>query len=144
MRTADEIAGEVESFYRTYLEIYNREDVEGFTRCFAFPYGLISGERGLAVCASAADHQRGYRRTQELLKQRGWGRTALEAVRGWALADDLAMIMADVTRYKTDGAVLETGRYCYTLRRDGDQWKIVTICEVKAPFRGPGEHPRQR
>jgi hypothetical protein len=51
------------------------------------------------------------------------------------------MILSDVTRYKTDGSILEKVRALYMVRRD-DGWKIVTITEIKPPFLGPGDIPR--
>ena len=44
------------------------------------------------------------------------------------------MILSDVTRYKTDGSILEKVRACYMVRRDGDGWKIVTISELSRRF----------
>jgi len=58
-----------------------------------------------------------------------------------ALAEDLAMILADVTRHKADGSILEWVRACYTVRRDTKSWKIV-MSEVKPPFLGPGDLTR--
>jgi hypothetical protein len=76
------------------------------------------------------------------LKERGWARSDIDQLRTWPLAEDLAMILADVTRYKVDGSVLERVRACYTVRRDTRNWKIVTLCEIKPPFLGPGDLPR--
>jgi hypothetical protein len=60
----------------------------------------------------------------------------------WPMAEDLAMVLADGTRYKADGSMLEPVRSCYTVRRDTKNWKIVTISEVEPPFLGPGDLPR--
>jgi hypothetical protein len=58
------------------------------------------------------------------------------------MAENLEMVMADYSRYKSDGTILENGRACYTVRRDGKAWKIVALAEVKPPFLGPGDVPR--
>ncbi len=76
------------------------------------------------------------------LKERGWVRSSIDRLKTWALAEDLAMILADVTRHKADGSVLEQLRACYTVRRDAKGWKIVTLSEVKPPFLGPGDVAR--
>jgi len=76
------------------------------------------------------------------LKERGWARSAIDQLKAWPLADDLAMILADVSRYKADGSVLERVRACYTVRRDVNNWKIITLSEVKPPFLGPGDLTR--
>ena len=76
------------------------------------------------------------------LKERGSVRSAINQLKAWALAEDLAMILADVTRHKADGSILEWVRACYTVRRDTKGWKIVTLSEVKPPFLGPGDLTR--
>ena len=76
------------------------------------------------------------------LKERGWVRSDIDQLKAWALAEDLAMILADVTRHKADGSILERVRACYTVRRDAKGWKIVTLSEVKPPFLGPGDLAR--
>jgi len=70
------------------------------------------------------------------------GTLSHQPLKAWALAEDLAMILADVTRHKADGSILEWVRACYTVRRDTKGWKIVTLSEVKPPFLGPGDLTR--
>ncbi len=141
MPTAEEIARELESFYRHYIEVFNRED-ERFFDCFAHPYAAISGARGLAAVANDDDNRKGFRHTMTTLRERGWVRSGIDSIKTWALAENLGMIVSDVTRYKFDNSVLEHIRACYMVRRDGASWKIVTISEVKAPFLGPGDLAR--
>ncbi len=141
MRTSEEIARELESFYRHYIDVFNAED-DRFFDCFAPPYGVVSGERGLATIANDDDNRNSFRRAMTALKQRGWARSGIESIKAWALADNLGMILSDVTRSKTDGSLLEKVRACYMLRRDDTSWKIVTITEIKPPFLGPGDIPR--
>ena len=139
MRTAEEIARELERFYRHYIDVFNRED-DRFYDCFANPYAAVSGERGIVSIAN--DNRDSFARTMKTLKERGWIRSDIDRIKTWAMADSLGMILSDVTRYKTDGSVLEKIRACYMVRRDGTAWKIVTISEIKSPFLGPGDIPR--
>jgi len=76
------------------------------------------------------------------LKARGWVRGGIDRFTAWAFTDDLAMVLTDFTRYKADGSILDAGRACYTVRRQGKAWKMLTITEVKPPFLGPGNLPR--
>ena len=76
------------------------------------------------------------------LKGCGWVRSAIDRFHAWVLAENLGMIMGDYTRYRADNSILEQGRACYTVRRDGTLWKIVTLIEIKPPFLGPGDIPR--
>jgi hypothetical protein len=89
-----------------------------------------------------SDHRSGLSRLMLELQQRDWARSAIDLTKTWALADNLAMTLADFTRYKADGSVLEKARACYTARHDGKSWKIVAISEVKPPFLGPGNVAR--
>lgn len=141
MRSADEIAAELESFYRDYIEIFNRQDADQFVACFAHPYGVVSGGRGLFTIADDEGHRKTFLRSMTALKQRGWARSVIDTFKGWALAPDLAMIISDVTRYKSDDSVLERVRACYMLHRDAGAWKILTLTEIKPPFTGPGDIP---
>jgi hypothetical protein len=137
--TSDEIVRELETFYRHYIDVFNRED-DRFYDCFANPYAVISGERGIVTVGN--DNRDSFARTMKVLKEHGWQRSGIDRITAWALGEDLGMIMSDVTRYKIDGTVMQKIRACYTLRRDGDRWKIVTITEVKPPFLGPGDISR--
>lgn len=141
MPTSQEIARELEAFYRHYIEVFNRED-DAYFDCLASTYGMVSGERGLNVVTNDESHRAGFRRMMTALKERGWVRSGIDRIMAWALADNLAMIISDVTRYRANNAVLEKLRACYTVRRDGNSWKIVTIGEIKPPFLGPGDVPR--
>jgi ketosteroid isomerase-like protein len=142
MISAEEISRELEAFYQSYIAAFNREDIDAFTESFAYPYAWISGRHGLGQCATESDHQRSFGKIMADLKERGWVRSGIEHLKAWALAEDLAMILADATRYKADGSILERVRACYTVRRDAKGWKIVTLAEVKPPFLGPGDLPR--
>ncbi|HXD91547.1 MAG TPA: hypothetical protein VNU00_10870 [Candidatus Binataceae bacterium] len=142
MPASEEIGRELETFYKGYIDAFNREDVDHFSDCFALPYAWVTGERGLTTVANEGDHQSGFSRVMINLKERGWVRSAIDRFKAFVLADNLGMIVADYTRYKTDGSVLEAGRACYTLRRDGKSWKIVTVSEIKPPHLGPGDIPR--
>jgi ketosteroid isomerase-like protein len=142
MITTEEISRELEAFYQSYIAAFNREDIDAFTESFAYPYAWISGRHGLSQCATEGDHQRSFGKIMADLKERGWVRSNIDQLKVWALAEDLAMILADVTRHKADGSVLERVRACYTVRRDAKGWKIVTLSEVRPPFLGPGDVAR--
>lgn len=140
--TIDQIRKELETFYQSYIAAFNREDIDAFSATFDFPYAWVTGRHGLSQCASQSDHQRSFATIMTDLKQRGWARSGIDQLKTWPLAEDVAMILADVTRYKADGSVLERVRACYTLRRDAKDWKILTLSEVRPPFLGPGDLAR--
>jgi hypothetical protein len=138
----DEIERSLESFYRDYIDRFNTADVERFLEYFARPYVSISGERGVRVVPNDAGHVSGFRRVMDGLKERGWVRSEIVAIKAWALDDNLGMILSDVVRVRTDNSVLEEVRACYLVRRENQAWKIATITEVRPPHLGPGNVPR--
>jgi len=140
--TTEQLTKDLEDFYQSYIAAFNREDIDAFSEKFAFPYAWVTGRQGLSQCASEGEHQRNFARIMTELRERGWARSGVDRFKSWPMADDLAMILADVTRYRTDGSVLERVRACYTVRRDASSWKIVTLSEIRPPFLGPGDVPR--
>jgi hypothetical protein len=143
MATSEEICKEVEEFYKgSYAAAFSREDVVAISKSFGCPCAWISGQQGLGQVATETEVQRMLGNFLTDLKERGWVRSQLDQLKIWPLAEDLAMLLGDVTRYKADGSVLERVRGWYTVRRDAQNWKIVTISEVRPPFLGPGDLPR--
>jgi ketosteroid isomerase-like protein len=142
MTDANTIIREVETFYRAFIDGFNREDTDLYLRSFCYPNAILSGEHGMTINAKESDQQRFYQEVMSSIQSRGWDHTGIEHLQAWPFADTMAMLVADIARYKKDEAVLEKGRYYYTLRKDGSVWKILTLTEVKLPFSGPGERPR--
>jgi ketosteroid isomerase-like protein len=134
---ADSIVREVEAFYQAFIEGFNREDTDMYLRSFCYPNAMLSGERGMAINMKESDQQRFYQEVMASIQGRGWERTGIDRLQAWPLAANLSMLLADIVRYKKDDSILERGRYCYTVRKDGDAWKILTLAEVKPPFSGP-------
>src|SRR5262249_45262719 len=132
------IVSEVESFYRAFIDGFNREDTDMYLRSFGYPNAVLSGEQGLLVNAKESDQQRFYQQVMVSIQGRGGGPTEDGRLPGWRVAAPMVMLMTDISRYKGDGSVLEQGRYCYTVRKDASAWKILTLTEVKPPFSGPG------
>src|SRR5262245_52014111 len=113
MADADIMISEVQAFYQAYIDGFNREDADAFLGSFDYPHALLTGERGMLVTATASDQRRFYQQTMTALHGREWGRSGIDRLQIWPFADILAMIVADVTRYKKDGSVLEKVRACY-------------------------------
>lgn len=142
MPNGDEVAQELQTFYTGYIDAFNREDLDHFLDCFGIPYAWVTGEHGLTVTSSENDHQRGFSKLMIALKERGWTRSGIDLLKTWALGENLGMILADYTRYRADNSILEQGRACYTVRRDGKSWRIISLSEIKPGFRGPGDVAR--
>ncbi len=142
MADSDRIVREIEQFYARYIDGFNREDIDLFMSSFDLPFVILSGEQGATVVADEASQQRFYTQTMIAIQGRGWARSTVDLLKAWPLADNLATLMSDVTRYKKDGEILERLRAFYTVRNDGKSWKIVTLSMANAPYTGPGDIPR--
>lgn len=138
MTDAKTIIREIEAAYHHYIDVFNREDTVGFVGCYAHPHAMLSGELGMVVTTTEADHHRGYQRIMETLHKSGWGRSGIDRLQIFPFSESLAQLVADVTRYKKDGAILEKLRASYMFRRDGGAWKILSFGLIEAPFSGPG------
>ena len=127
MADANTIIHEVETAYQAYIALFNREDAAGFVNCFCYPHAVLTGEQGMLMTTTAADHQRFHAKIMTDLHGRGWGRSGIDHLQVWPLSDSLALLAADFSRYKTDGSVLEKGRAIYTLRDESGTWTILTL-----------------
>jgi ketosteroid isomerase-like protein len=143
MPDTEQMVREIEEFYRGYIDAFNREDIDLYLRMFDLPYVVVSGERAAVVVADEAARAKFYTRMMVGIRDRGWARSGIDLMRAWALGEKLALLLADVTRYRSDDSVIEALRACYTLRNDGKAWRIVALTEVRAPFTGPGDIPRR-
>ncbi|MHB2017060.1 MAG: DUF6841 family protein [Candidatus Xenobia bacterium] len=141
MASTQQILQDVESFYRQYIDAFNQQDIEGYARCFAIPYAFVRGG-GLALCTDDRELKVLCEQTFIGLRSRGWERSEAKQLRVWLLEKNHAMIVADVWRFKSDGDVLEQGRFGYTAQHDGRNWKILTIFPIAEPYLGPGDVPR--
>ncbi len=142
MASAEQLAAEMQSFYRQYIEVFNAEDLTVLAGLFSFPCALFGGRRGMNVMNDQEAFVRMMGKTKTTLKGQGWARTGIDMTHAWATAPDMGLLISDYTRYRDDGGVLLHGRACYTLRRDDAQWKIVSMMEIAQPFPGPGDVPR--
>ena len=139
MSDAATIIREVEDFYRAFIDGFNREDTDMYLRSFCYPNGMLSGENGMIVNAKESDQQRFYQELTYSDQSRGSDHTGVDTLQVFPLTEATALLVADITRYKKDNTALESGRrYCYTVRKDGGAWKILTLTAIKPPFIGPG------
>jgi ketosteroid isomerase-like protein len=131
---ADPIVSELEEFYRSYIERFNGKDLSAFLRVFAYPNAVLTGEQGLSVHAGEAEMATAFRQFMNALQARGWDHSRVNALQVHPLSDALALLVADYTRYRADGSVLEPGRACYMVRREEGGWKVLTLAEARPPY----------
>ena len=107
MPSTELLAAEMEAFYRHYIDIFNGDDLTGFAGLFSYPWGVVSGKRGMNVINDEAGFVRVFQKMKAGLKERGWARSAIDLLRAWPTADDTGLLMADYSRHRKDGSVLE-------------------------------------
>src|SRR4029078_13340675 len=112
-----------ESFYRAFLDGFNREDTDMYLRSFCYSNGILGGEQGLAINAKESDQQRFYQEVLSSIQGRGWDHTGGPQLQILPISEVVAFLVADISRYKKDNSILESGRYCYTVRKDRGVWK---------------------
>lgn len=138
MSDAATIVREVEAFYRGYIEGFNREDRGMYLRSFCYPNAVLRGEHGMTVHATDAEQRRYYEQLMVAIREEGWDHTDPGPLQVAPLTDSTAILIADITRCKKNNAPIEHARLCYTVRKDGGAWRILTLTDVKPPFTGPG------
>ena len=136
MSDAAAIVREVEAFYLGYIEVFNREDVGAYLNSFSYPNAVLRGPQGMAVHATAAEQQSYYQGLMAAIRAEGWHHTDAASLQVAPLTETTAMLLADITRCRKDSTLIEHGRMCYTVRKDGGAWRILTMADVKLPFDG--------
>lgn len=124
------IVSEVEGAYRHYVEAFNGRDAREIAELYDRPHAQVIGETGLSIVNDDADQQQWYEFVMAYLDDQGWGRTEIDEVWIWPLSHTLAQLVANVTRYRRDGSVLQRLRANYTLRRRDGTWKVVLTFPV--------------
>ena len=76
-----------------WAEVFNRED-DGFFVYYAPIFQIVSSNGGPI---SVTNDARFWADFMKALKQRGWVRSEVDRVKAWALADDLGMVIPDIT-----------------------------------------------
>jgi hypothetical protein len=133
----------VETSYEAYSDAFNRRDMATVLRYVSAPYVLTIGGNVPWVTDTPEKVSALFGKNLETMLGRGWARSDSKVKKVWALSEDHVLLLSDITRFKTDGTVLEKGRYLYSLRRGGPSWQITGVADIAPPFAGPGDLPRE-
>jgi len=136
MKTA--IVREVDAFYRSYIEAWNRRDPGEIAYYYDLPHVGLSGEHAPSLVSSDAEQEGWCREALHIYDAHGWEQIGIDRIQVWPFSTSLAQLTSDITRYGKDGSVLHQGRYSYMLRRRQDGWKVMAFAVVEEPFSGPG------
>ncbi len=121
-------ARELKSFYKAYIDIFNRGDPLAVNDCYAHPWNLVTQGRVVTIADKAA----GLSLFSDLfgrLRGEGWAASAIDAIEAYPAGADGGLIIVDYRRVRADGSLLEAGRGCYTMERAAGSWKFAGIVE---------------
>jgi ketosteroid isomerase-like protein len=142
MSDAAAVSHEAETCYTAYANHFNNKDMEGVCRYIAAPYVMLIGAHPTMIAPTPEAIRKQFDGALAGMVGRGWVRSDFKVVNVTPLSSDHALLLSDIIRYKADGSVLETGRYCYTIHRADPNWQITGVTDVAPPFTGPGNVPR--
>lgn len=124
MDTTAEIAT-LKKFYGTYLDRWNRKDLDALTDLFAFPMVVGGGGREPLTLPDAQAYLDRTRAIMADIESRGWARSVLDEIDVGLMAGDTAVLTVHYHRSREDGARIEGGTTNYLTRKIGGQWKLV-------------------
>ena len=143
--TSSGAEAEMEALYRTYIDIFNRQDSAALSRLLSFP-AAGTGSEPLQVYESPRDFQRMIEATWEHFKKQGWARSQVDTTRGALMAGDTGIVYITYSRFRGDGSLYERGSGYYVMRRIDGAWKIVGMFVPNSGSQGSGitgaAHPR--
>lgn len=142
MTDAATVIHEAETAYTAYANYFNARDMAGVCRYIAAPYVMTIGARPTMIAETAEKIRAQFDGAVADMIRRGWKRSDFRIVHVCPLSNDHALLVSDVVRYREDGTVLETGRYCYAIHRAEPMWQITGVTNIEPPYLGPGDVPR--
>ena len=142
MSDVETVSHEAETCYTAYANHFNNKDMAGVCRYIAAPYVMVIGARPTMIADTPEKVRAQFDGALADMVRRGWMRSDFKVVNITPLSKDHALLVSDIVRYKADGSVMETGRYCYSIHRADPNWQITGVTDVEAPFTGPGNVPR--
>jgi hypothetical protein len=142
MTDAATVIHEAETAYTAYANSFNARDMAGVCRYIAAPYVMVIGARPTMIAETPEKIRVQFDGAVADMIRRGWARSDFKIVHTCPLSNDHALLVSDVIRYKADGSVMETGRYCYSIHRADPMWQITGVTDVEPPYLGPGDVAR--
>ena len=98
MADAEQLSAEMHAFYPRYIDSFNGDDAGAYVANFSFPCVLLGGKQAVIVVNGAGTWINMMTKTKEIMKSKGWARTAIEKTYAWPTAPDMGLLMADFLR----------------------------------------------
>ncbi|MET0657949.1 MAG: hypothetical protein ABW110_07310 [Steroidobacteraceae bacterium] len=122
---------EVEAAYRHYIDVFNQRNRAAFVACFESSHSQLIGPHPIALIT---DHDKFYKDLMEGLDEVQWGRSGIDRMEVVAYSNSLAQLIVDLTRYRTDGSVLERPYGIYMYRKKNGVWRVVSATATETPI----------
>ncbi|MCB2063711.1 MAG: DUF4440 domain-containing protein [Novosphingobium sp.] len=124
MSEADEIAA-LKALYTTYIDAWNRIDIDTYCSLFAFPMIVGGGGRVPDTVPDLAAWRARTKGNLDALAARGWTISVIDALHVGLMAGDTGVITVEYSRQAEDGSRIEGGTSNYLTRKLGGDWKMV-------------------
>ena len=115
----------MEALYRTYVETFNREDAGGVAKLLSYPAMMGGPGHPPMTIPDALAYQRLIEGTFQHFKAKGWVRSQIDRMDAVATAGDTGVLVANYSRYRRDGSMIESGNGHYVMRRSDGRWSII-------------------
>ena len=116
--------------FERYVDTFQSLDPKATLRHLHVP-AVVLDTRGPLVLSTEADAEAFLTKVMRDLVARGYTRSAITESYGHLLGETTALVSVSRIRYATAGRELERLGETYTLRKTGDDWKIVAAVRGK-------------
>jgi hypothetical protein len=113
------------ALYQTYIDSWNRLDLDTYCSLFAFPMAIGGGGRAADIVPDLAAWRARTDGNLKSLAGRGWSNSVIDALNVALMAGDTGVITVEYSRFAADGTRIEGGTSNYLTRKLGGTWKMV-------------------
>ena len=121
------LRAEVYKVYQSYLDAFNREDMDGINACIEFPLPHIGNGKITLLDKFPLS-------PTEMKKAKGWPRSDSFEIDIVAMTATKAHLLCrNVRRRREDGSLIEEASAFYAFKKTGEGWKMFAISDVVNP-----------
>lgn len=115
------------ALYKTYIDAWNRLDLDTYCSLFAFPLAIGGGGREPEIIPDLAAWRAHTKANLDELAARGWANSVIDPLHVGLMAGDTGIITVEYSRFAHDGSRIEGGTSNYLTRKLDGEWKIVGV-----------------
>jgi ketosteroid isomerase-like protein len=124
---------ELKAFYADYIANFNRRDIKGVPRFFAFPWATVDAGGAIHRITDPATLAPMWEKIIAELEADKWSHSEVDHLDVVLTGANTGVLGVDFTRWRTDGTVREKRRGFYVVQRNNDGWKIITSWDRPRP-----------